>query len=65
MSDEQSTPLERHLDELKADENARWSKGTTLDNCQTLCSACHVAKGREDNARRRALKRPGVQLALL
>lgn len=27
-----------------------------LSNIQTLCSACHVQKGREDNARRRAAK---------
>lgn len=36
-----------------------------LDNCQTLCGACHVTKGREDNARRKAMKRTGVQLALI
>lgn len=27
-----------------------------LDNIQTLCSPCHVQKGREDNARRKAAK---------
>lgn len=36
-----------------------------MENVQTLCSACHIEKGREDNARRRALKHPGVQMALL
>jgi 5-methylcytosine-specific restriction endonuclease McrA len=27
-----------------------------LDNIQTLCTACHIVKGREDNARRRLMK---------
>jgi 5-methylcytosine-specific restriction endonuclease McrA len=36
-----------------------------LGNIQTLCTACHVQKGKEDNARRRAENRRENQLALL
>lgn len=35
-----------------------------LDNIQTLCTPCHVEKGKEDNARRRAAKRAGIQTLL-
>lgn len=30
-----------------------------LDNIQTLCHPCHVAKGKEDNARRKKLRTAG------
>jgi len=33
-----------------------------LENIQTLCGHCHVEKGREDNARRRKMKEPQMDL---
>lgn len=36
-----------------------------LDNIQVLCHPCHVAKGREDNARRRQQKAEAQQPVLL
>lgn len=33
-----------------------------LVNIQTLCTRCHVVKGREDNARRRAARQPTLAL---
>jgi 5-methylcytosine-specific restriction endonuclease McrA len=36
-----------------------------LDNCQTLCTPCHLAKGLEDNRRRKEARLSATQPALL
>lgn len=36
-----------------------------LENIQTLCTACHITKGKEDNARRRAQREQATQPVLL
>lgn len=33
-----------------------------LANLQTLCHECHIAKGKEDNRRRKELVRPTVAI---
>lgn len=42
--------------------NGDWSF-FTLDNLQTLCTACHIEKGKEDNRRRKQAREQ--QMALL